>query len=515
MLPGLPAFGALIFGWLGLWNRLRVDWSINEQYEYGWFVPPLALALLAMRWKDRPPGRRVAHLAGWLCGLSAIFGLGFLLPIRLVEGPNPDWRLLFWLHALVLVGLSVGYAVWSGGWPWVRHFAFPILFLLVAIPWPTEPEQAIVQSLMRSVAAIASECMAVLGVPAVAQGNVISVRGQLVGVNEACSGIRSLQTTLMASLFLGELSRLSLARRLALLLGGIAIAMLANVFRSSFLVWIAARNGLAALERFHDATGLTVLFVVFGALLGLNSILGRRRASPTVEPGTNSANAPAVMVPRWIVLAAVVWLGAVEIANAWWYSSPGTQALVALPRWTVVPPSDAPGFQALPIDERTAGMLRYDHGTSVRWVRQPEQGAQDDCTLFFFRWDPGHASSLQADMHQPHICLTASGLRQTADWGVRSVALPDGITLPVRRYEFDFHGRTLYVFFVVWQDGVSGRPGETDEPGSRQARLRAVLERRPIVGRQTLEFLVTGPTSPEEADALFTRELVTLVHREG
>ncbi len=78
-----------------------------------------------------------------------------------------------------------------------------------------------------------------------------------------------------------------------------------------------------------------------------------------------------------------------------------------------------------------------------------------------------------------------------------------------------FTAEPLYVFFVVWQDGVSGRPGETDEPGSRQARLRAVLERRPIVGRQTLEFLVTGPASPEEADALFTRELVTLVHREG
>ena len=51
----------LVFGWMGLWNKLRVDWTINDQYQYGWFVPPLALALLALRWQDRPPrpSRRV------------------------------------------------------------------------------------------------------------------------------------------------------------------------------------------------------------------------------------------------------------------------------------------------------------------------------------------------------------------------------------------------------------------------------------------------------------------------
>ena len=449
----------------------------------------------------------------WLLGSTVLLGLLLLLPLRLIEEPNPDWRLIFWMHAFVLVGLSAACAAWSGGWPWLRHFAFPILFLLVAIPWPSEPEQVVVQSLMRGVAGVAAEMMAVLGIPAVAQGNVISVRGQLVGVNEACSGIRSLQTTLMASLFLGELSRLSLSRRLLLLVAGIAVAMAANVFRSSLLVWIAARSGVAALERYHDATGITVLLIVFGALLALNALLGRRGAAPMVGESPPTGVAPPTLPPRWIVFLVIAWLGTVEIGNLWWYSAPGTQDLVNLPRWSVAPPVDAPDFQTMPIDERTARMLRYDHGVSVRWDRQPAGGGRDDCTLFFFRWDPGHASSLQADMHQPHICLTASGLTQTADWGIQPLALPDGLTLPVRRYEFSFHGRALYVFFVVWQDGVSGRVGEADEPGSRTARLRAVLERRPIVGRQTLEFLVTGPADADEANTLFTRELVSLIRR--
>ena len=511
----LPAAGALLFGWLCLWNKLRIDWTINEQYEYGWFVPPLTLALLALRWKDRPEPRPIAPPFGSLLAVGVLLGLLLLLPVRLVEGPNPDWRSVYWLHAAVLVGLSFAWVLWSGGWGWVRHFAVPILFLLVAIPWPSEFEQSVVQSLMRGVAAIASECMAVLGVPAIAQGNVISVRGQLVGVNEACSGIRSLQTTLMASLFLGELSRFDVIRRVALLAGGVVIAFMANVFRSSLLVWIAAQSGLAALEHYHDATGIIVLFTVFGALLWLNAILarGRRQADTGAEPAR--ARSPVTPVPRWIVLAAVLWLAAVEIGNVLWYGGPGAEQLVMLPRWSVVPPVDAPGFKTLPIDERTTRLLRYDHGLSIHWTREQGEDIQDDCTLFYFRWEPGHASSLQADMHQPHICLTASGLRETADWGIHPLTLPDGITLPVRRYEFDFHGRLLYVFFVVWKDGTSGAEGQAEQPGSRAARLRAVLERRSLVGRQTLEFLVTGPATPEEADALFTSEIHSLVHRDG
>ncbi len=505
---------AVLFAWASLWNKLRVDWTINEQYEYGWFVPPLSLAVLAMRWKDRPPAQPRRRPAGGWFALAVFSGLFLIGPLRLVEGPNPDWRLVYWLHAAVAAGLSMALATWAGGWPWGRHFAFPILFLLVAVPWPSEPEQAVVQSLMRGVAAAASEVMAVLGVPAVAEGNVLSVRGQLVGVNEACSGIRSLQTTLMAALFLGELSRFTPGRRLALVAGGVLIALVANVFRSSLLVWITAAHGLAAMERWHDTTGLTALLVVFGSLLALASWLNRASAGPS-PAATGSSAEPAAVPPVWVAVAALAWLGAVEVGDAWWYGAPAAGPLVTLPRWNVEAPADAPGLAAPPVDERTVRMLRYDRGLSLHWQRGSDAGpvGGTDCTLFFFRWEPGHASSLQADMHQPHICLTASGLKETADWGIRPVALPEGLTLPVRRYEFDAHGQVLYVFFVVWQDGVGRREGEEDEPGSRAARFRAVLERRPLVGRQTLEFLVTGPTTPEAADRVFAQELLPLIHR--
>ena len=37
--------------------------------------------------------------------------------------------------------------------------------------------------------------------PAVQQGNVIEVGSALIGIEEACSGVRSMQATLMVSLF--------------------------------------------------------------------------------------------------------------------------------------------------------------------------------------------------------------------------------------------------------------------------------------------------------------------------
>src|SRR5882724_4648585 len=40
--------------WLMLCRDLSAEWSVNEQYNYGWFVPFFALYLFWLRWQDRP-----------------------------------------------------------------------------------------------------------------------------------------------------------------------------------------------------------------------------------------------------------------------------------------------------------------------------------------------------------------------------------------------------------------------------------------------------------------------------
>ena len=47
-------FGAL---WFILCRQLSGEWLVNEQYNYGWFVPFFALYLFWLRWQDRPDAR--------------------------------------------------------------------------------------------------------------------------------------------------------------------------------------------------------------------------------------------------------------------------------------------------------------------------------------------------------------------------------------------------------------------------------------------------------------------------
>src|SRR5437868_10381853 len=154
--------------WFVLWWQLSGEWSVNEQYNYGWFVPFFALFLFWLRWEDRPMEGRAPSRPNfgtaqrpslqvllWIfVGLPALL---LLLPIRLFEIGNPDWRPLGWLHAASVATLTLLY-IWSvGGKPWLRHFAFPIAFFFVAVPWVAPIEVPIIQGLMRVVSAVPAE----------------------------------------------------------------------------------------------------------------------------------------------------------------------------------------------------------------------------------------------------------------------------------------------------------------------------------------------------------------------
>src|SRR6266404_6453809 len=165
--------------WIGLWWQLSGEWSVNDQYSYGWFVPFFAIVLFWLRFEDanftaggrelfanrpREAGDSVLVKTEW--SVVAVIALLLLFPIRLFEIGNPDWRPLDWLHAMCVVAITLIF-LWSvGGKPWLRHFAFPVAFTLIAVPWVTPIEEPIVQGLMRVVAAISSELVALFGIPA-------------------------------------------------------------------------------------------------------------------------------------------------------------------------------------------------------------------------------------------------------------------------------------------------------------------------------------------------------------
>src|SRR5438034_4297267 len=377
--PVVVALLMLTVLWLLLWHQLSGEWSVNEQYNYGWFVPFFALYLFWLRWQDRPaPEVRSQKLEVRSRLVAAIIGLAALLllsPIRLFEIANPDWRLLSWVHAASIVILTL-LCIWSvGGRPWVRHFAFPVAFTFVAVPWVTPIEVPIIQGLMRGVAAGAAETVTLFGIPTQLEGNLIRVSSGLVGINEACSGVRSLQTALMIGLLFGELKRLSIWSRIVLIGGAIVIALLANFLRAVFLVWIAAAKGILEVSQWHNIAGYTIVALVFIGTLGLAYALGKRKPPDAVVAGVPPApmeeSQPTRLplqrpVAPWsfpvsCIVFALCWIAAVEFGAHFWYGVHESN-LVATTRWDVQWPEGPPHFRGLKVDEQVRRQLGFDHG---------------------------------------------------------------------------------------------------------------------------------------------------------
>src|SRR5438132_3651598 len=50
--------------WIILWRQLSGEWSVNDQYSYGWFVPFFAIILFWLRFEDAPQPRALSEEQG-------------------------------------------------------------------------------------------------------------------------------------------------------------------------------------------------------------------------------------------------------------------------------------------------------------------------------------------------------------------------------------------------------------------------------------------------------------------
>jgi exosortase len=495
----LVALGLL---WWELINQLKGEWWLNAQYNYGLIVPVLLIYLLWKRWQNRP-----APTAARGRGLSILViacGAAFFLAIRLVAEANPDWRLLSWLLAGVVTTISLAVVYLIGGASWLRHFAFPFLFFLVAVPWPVRIEQLVIQDLMRIVTAINVIFLQLAGVPALQHGNVIEVGSGFIGIEEACSGVRSLQATLMISLFLGELYSFGAARRFMLVIIGAALAFVCNVVRTAILVWVGSHRGLAGIESWHDPAGLTILIAcLFG--LWLVSLWMMRRGSGSVS-STAIENGPGRVEFSWGPFAVLaVWLLLAEGAVQVWYRSHQTTAST---RWAVLWPDSENSYKSVPIAPEAESLLQYNEGGGASW--EGSDGHQ--WLMFFFRWFPGRTAARFIKVHRPDICLPASGRTLERDNGLRMIQV-NGVNLPIRSYRFDEAGAPLHVFYCYWDARSSYENAATAvaEDWSFRGRLRTALQGRREIGAQILEIVVWGYDDDKEANDALARELGRVV----
>ncbi len=497
---------ALIFAWFLVLRANWWEWSLNPQYSYGTLVPILALLLLARRWPDRPApaapsaaGRTVAIIFF----LAAALLLAALQPMVL---SNADWRMVPALAAVAGVTMTLCLIFFLGGTPWLKHFGFPVLFFLVAVPWPRPQENAIMSWLMSHNTGLCVEALHWMGYPAEQRGNLIAIPGSLLGVEEACSGIRSLQSNIMVALAVGEFFRLTIPRRIFLFFLGLAAALGGNAIRSLTLSVAACKSGSEAVDQIHDGTGLAVLIASSALVLLAGKLLSRRGPSSLPAPcsplpapsffheiSNLKFSMPVALAAAGIVLWSASWIG----GEAWfrWHESKAP----ALPvMWTIAPPGPEDNAREVPIAERTLDVLLFPvTAYSEQW--RGENGWQ--WQAFYFQWPAGPTSVQSAFIvHDPRVCLGAAGFEletKLPTW----TAEANGFRLPFQRYLFRDRGRPVHVFHAVVED--DGTPSGVDNEFSfdKNIRWQNIVAGRRNRGLRVLEFAVRGPTDPAAAEA--------------
>lgn len=518
---------AALLPWLILVNYLRLEWSANEQYSYGFVVPLLALYLVLQLGPTRPAPRPWNH-PRWLLAVAVPLAL-LILPFLLLAEASPEWRLIGWFLAFIVTGLTICLILQRGGWPWVWHFAFPIFFMWTAVPWPTSVEFKVILPLMQMDAATAVEILNWSGIPAIQHQNIIELPHGTVGVDEACSGIRSLQTCLMIALFVGEWLRLGWIRRLVLLAAAMGLTYACNLIRTLMLVSLSAHLGKSGMQQWHDTAGLVILVISLLGLWALAALIRDKKPAALARAASPTAAAP---WPRNVLLGFTAWfLLAVVGTQAWfdWHEAHAPPFV----RWVVQWPRTLSTFETIEIPEDVRSTFLYDTGESsaAKWQEL------DSGTLwlgYFLRWKPGRETSIVASTHHPDVCLPASGKQLVKDFGVETFHVA-GLDLPVEVYQFNDGGQPLFVFFCAWVDGhavTSGPkvyPDADSETGvlatlrkiflpftpssNLEYRLQAVAHGQRNRGQQIFELGVWGSPNVDDARQRYATQLNQLVTR--
>jgi exosortase len=231
--------------------KLIYDWYTLPDYSHGFLVPLFSLYLL---WDKRKVLRSTPIRQSW-AGLSLVV---FAIVVLILGVYGVDLFTSRVSFVILMAGL-----VWTfAGSAMLREVRFPLLVLLLAIPFPEIIFNKITFPLQLLASRIASDILPMLGVPTLQEGNVIQLPVMKLEVAEACSGIRSLMSLFTLAVFYGYFLERKTSRRVILALAAIPIAVTANVARIVGTgLCVQYWNPDKALGFFHEFSGW-VMFVV-------------------------------------------------------------------------------------------------------------------------------------------------------------------------------------------------------------------------------------------------------------
>ncbi len=285
------------FGWQGLLLvavllalyapvlKILVDqWYHDADYSHGFLVPLLSAYLI---WHRRDKLRQIPRRPSLWGMVIVLIAVGLLF----VGSLGAE----LFLSRFSLLCTICGLIVYFCGGAMLRAMAFPMAFLLFAIPIPVVVYNEIVFPLQFIASRFATWTLETLNLfPIMREGNVLILPGMSLEVVEACSGIRSLMSLLALAAGFGYVVERSIIARWILFLAMVPLAIISNGTRVMLTAIMANYMGSKAAEGFmHEFSGwvifvvATVLFLAFyGLMTKIRKIMGWVPKDASPVPGT-------------------------------------------------------------------------------------------------------------------------------------------------------------------------------------------------------------------------------------
>lgn len=388
-------------------------WRSNADLSHGWLMPVIFFVLLheARRGPARFLPNGVAR--------GALLGLGAAALFALIAG-GLYATAVGWTHSLVvfiltaaavsLLAASLAAFAAEG----VRFIPLnwtalaAVLLWLLCTPLPPGSYSRLTIGLQLAVSENVVRALHLLGIAADRHGNIIELATASVGVEEACSGVRSLISCVFAGvLFSATLVRSTAGR--ALIIAAAAPLAIAMNFLRSLVLTLLANSGVDIAGAWHDVTGFAVLGLT-AVLLAATALLLERRSAPAARAaaGSTAVSRTALATPQW--LAAVLGLTLAVAAFFAFSTRPSTHRDAPVPDLEQILPATAAGWRVATARDlyQFSSTLQTDHLAQRTYLRASPSGV-DQITVYLAYWRAGQAPVSLVATHTPDACWPGSG----------------------------------------------------------------------------------------------------------
>ena len=479
-----PVWCVIVLGGLlagALSSLLWPQWRSNPDLSHGLFMPVIFLLLLnesrrqgPWRFLPESPATKILRTTSLGSGLALIVVGGLFAASISWSHSLVGFTLAFALAALLFAAL-----VWLAG-DGVRVLPLNWSSLVAVGLWPLSAPippgtyQHITLKLQLLVTDVVLHALHLLGIPAITRGNIIELAHTSVGVEEACSGVRSLISCIVAGLFFSAtLVRKPWARVLLVVLAApLAIGM--NILRSLVLT-LLANAGIDIGGTWHNLTGFAVLGVTAGILGGLALWLEDR--APAKPAAAIAPPPPAPALPcnrRWGVPVGLVV--AMVLVGFFAYNTHDTsRADAPVPDLEAFLPATMPGWTVRTTDDLSqfSSLLQTVHLVQRTYLRNNPSGPPAQITFYLAYWSAGQAPVSLVSSHTPDACWPGSGWISQDHPAAPSPFLAGGRTLP--KPEYMLFTSDTYPQHVWYWHLYDGRPIPQLAPLSPRAFLKLAL----------------------------------------